>query len=333
MIFDWVERRDGKVTIDKKNGASLASTFSSFKSKIENENRNRFFVRNLGYFALGALMTVLAVVLVIIFGDLTEGEIGLLIAGGFVGFFLGVFVVPLIRALSGARGVKSMISTIFTLAIVLVFGVIFISDFFSGTDVLPDDFGRNAFRSLWSNSFPFVLVGGFALLNGVFYYLLRAPTAAGRTVMDQIEGLELYIRTAETNRLNLAGAPDLTTEQFERLLPYAIALNAEEPWSEAFQSAFARANPGEQFERWLPAGLARESRLVWQRLRQLDGVGGERRRGLVSELGSGAEILVVRLLRRRWRGWLGWRRRRWWGRRLVAAAHGVSSGRDTWRSP
>ena len=82
-------------------------------------------------------------------------------------------------------------------------------------------------------------------MNGLFYYLLRAPTAAGRAVMDEIEGLELYIRTAETNRLNLAGAPDLNATQFERILPYAVALNAEKPWSEAFCAAFARANPGE----------------------------------------------------------------------------------------
>jgi hypothetical protein len=50
VIFDWV-RRD-KVTIDKKNGASLATTFSSFKSRIESKNR-RFFQRNLGHFAMG----------------------------------------------------------------------------------------------------------------------------------------------------------------------------------------------------------------------------------------------------------------------------------------
>ena len=62
--------------------------------------------------------------------------------------------------------------------------------------------------------------------------------------MDQIEGLELYIRTAESDRLNLAGAPDLNATQFERILPYAVALNAEKPWSEAFAAAFARANPG-----------------------------------------------------------------------------------------
>ncbi len=66
-----------------------------------------------------------------------------------------------------------------------------------------------------------------------------------RVIMDQIEGLELYLRTAETERMNMAGAPDLTTKTFERLLPYAIALEAEKPWSAAFAEAFDRAHPGE----------------------------------------------------------------------------------------
>ena len=83
-------------------------------------------------------------------------------------------------------------------------------------------------------------------MNGLFFYLLRAPTAAGRVAMDRIEGLEMYLRTAESARLNMAEAPDLTTEQFERLLPYAIALDAEKPWSEAFAAAFQRSHPGEE---------------------------------------------------------------------------------------
>jgi len=249
VIFDWVVRRNGTVTIDKKNGASLASTFSTFKERIEKENRNRFFERNLGYFAVGVGLTIVAFVAVLIFGGLDEGEIFVLFACGFAGFFLGVFVVPIIRALFGNRGGKSVIFIALQVVVLGYIAVTLFSTFTSGMQALPDSFGQSAVWGFLNNSFPFVLVGGFALLNGLFLYLLRAPTAAGRPIMDQIDGLELYIRTAETDRMNLAGAPDLTTDQFERLLPYAVALNAEKPWSEAFQAAFARANPTEDFER------------------------------------------------------------------------------------
>jgi uncharacterized membrane protein len=62
--------------------------------------------------------------------------------------------------------------------------------------------------------------------------------------MDQLAGLKLYLETAEADRMNLR-APEITAERFEALLPYAVALNVEKPWSEAFAAALARAHPGE----------------------------------------------------------------------------------------
>ena len=63
--------------------------------------------------------------------------------------------------------------------------------------------------------------------------------------MDQIEGFRMYMETAESGRLNIANAPEITTERFEALLPYAVALDVERPWANAFASALARAHPGD----------------------------------------------------------------------------------------
>src|SRR5690606_5730580 len=164
---------------------------------------------------------------VLFFGELSEGEILMLVFCGVIGFILGVFIVPLVRLLFSGREGRSIILIALQIAIAGYILVSFVSVFSSGLPSLPTDFTQSAFWTFINTSFPFVLVAGFALLNGLFLYLLRAPTAAGRPVMDQIDGLELYIRTAETNRMNLAGAPDLSAQHFERLLPYAIALNAE----------------------------------------------------------------------------------------------------------
>ena len=243
-IFDWVKRK-GEVTIDKANGPGVASAFAAFKDAIEKENRNRFFKRNLGYFALGAAFTVVAIAAVVFFGNLRDQEIALLFVTGFVGVVGGVFVIPVIRSLFGPHSPRSIVAIGINLVGIVIIGSTFLSIFGASNQSLPDDFAYGVLGALTRNGFPFLLVGGFAALNGLFYYLLRAPTAAGRAMMDRIEGLELYIRTAETARLNLAGAPDLSTTQFERLLPYAIALNAEKPWSEAFAAAFARAHPGD----------------------------------------------------------------------------------------
>jgi uncharacterized membrane protein YgcG len=245
-ILAWVEGHGGTARIDKANGESVARIFKTFKASVEHENRNRFFRRNLGYFLIGAALTVLTIIVVLFLGDLREAEIGILFATAFVFGFLGMLIMPLVRALMGGRNLRSIIAAGVHLTAVAVIGAIGISLFADTGYRLPESFARGAFDAFLQNSFPFVLVGGFAALNGLFYYLLRAPTAAGRVIMDRIEGLELYLRTAETERMNMVGAPDLTSENFERLLPYAIALEAEEPWSEAFSAAFSRVHPGEQ---------------------------------------------------------------------------------------
>ncbi|HUH77502.1 MAG TPA: DUF2207 domain-containing protein, partial [Devosia sp.] len=49
-----------------------------------------------------------------------------------------------------------------------------------------------------------------------------------------------YLETAEKDRMNIVGEPPMTIERFERLLPYAIALGVEKPWSEHFEAELAR---------------------------------------------------------------------------------------------
>ena len=87
----------------------------------------------------------------------------------------------------------------------------------------------------------------FLVLNGVFFYLMEAPTALGRPIMDQLAGLRLYLETAESDRLN-ANAPEITPDRFEALLPYAVALGVERPWANAFAAALDRASPPRRYE-------------------------------------------------------------------------------------
>ena len=244
-LLKWVEDKGGEVTINKDNGKSLQTEFAAFKASVEYESRNRFFRRNLGYFIIGVALTAASIAAVLFWGGLGQSAIGLLFGTIFVGVWLGMFIVPIVRVLTTTRSVSSIISAGHAIAIIAIVAIVFASLTGNMIRALPTGFGWTILDAFINNGFPLTLIGGFAVMNGLFYYLLRAPTAAGRAVMDQIEGLELYIRTAETERINLAGAPDLNATQFERILPYAVALNAEKPWSEAFAAAFARANPGQ----------------------------------------------------------------------------------------
>jgi len=69
-------------------------------------------------------------------------------------------------------------------------------------------------------------------------FLMRAPTPAGRRIMDEIEGFKMYLDTAEQDRLDRMQSPQLTPEVFETFLPYAFALGVENSWCDQFAREF-----------------------------------------------------------------------------------------------
>ena len=77
----------------------------------------------------------------------------------------------------------------------------------------------------------------------LMFFLLGAPTLQGAKVLSRIEGFKLYMETAETNRLNMRDAPQMSEELYERYLPYAAGLGVEEPWSRAWAAHLARVSP------------------------------------------------------------------------------------------
>ena len=243
-ILSWVKKQGVSAVIDSTNGTQVAKVGADFVSKIEAESKDRFFRRNLGYAIAGLVMTVAVVIGVLIVGGLQENDIGVLIIIMFGSFFIAMFLIPVLLAVFRDTGLR----VAFRSLISIVVGVIFISMFVGVISTLiPDDFAAlpPLLVSFIANyPFSFVLLGAFAALNGLFFYLMRAPTALGRPIMDQLAGLKLYLETAEADRLNMQ-APDITAERFETLLPYAVALNVEKPWSDAFAAALRRANPGE----------------------------------------------------------------------------------------
>ncbi len=76
------------------------------------------------------------------------------------------------------------------------------------------------------------------VMHLLFLFLLRAPTPAGRHIMDEIEGFKMYLETAEQFRLDRMKSPELTPEAFEMFLPYAFALGVENNWCERFGREF-----------------------------------------------------------------------------------------------
>jgi uncharacterized membrane protein len=97
---------------------------------------------------------------------------------------------------------------------------------------------------LWSNvgapPVAIIFVGIAAAV--LFHFLLKAPTKAGRALMDRVEGFRMFMKAVDSDRIQrLAPSPEKTPELFERFLPYSLALDVEHAWASQFSSVLAMA--------------------------------------------------------------------------------------------
>lgn len=214
----------GRSTVELKNSnhSIINNAKSAWKKALKGEYGRGFFRRNSGYFAVGIIVS-LALAIYAAFNAPTERE-------GAV--FLTVWLMP-----------WTAVVTWLLLQKRFLFAAMF--GFFEVAAGV-------AFFSLVGAA-HLVLLVLLAVINMVFFHLLKAPTSLGRKLMDAIEGFKLYLGVAEGDELKMAtpaatglashGAmpPEKTVELFERYLPYAIALDVEQEWAEQFTKVLQAA--------------------------------------------------------------------------------------------
>lgn len=99
------------------------------------------------------------------------------------------------------------------------------------------------------------MLGALGLvLHIVFARLMKAPTIEGRKLLDEIEGLRMYLSVAERDELKSVPGPGhpptLDAKRYEALLPFAMALQVEEAWTKKFTAAVGAAAAQQSSPTW-----------------------------------------------------------------------------------
>jgi len=71
-----------------------------------------------------------------------------------------------------------------------------------------------------------------------FARLMPRKTSHGAVVLREVRGLAEYIERAEVDRIEFHDAPEKSPELFEKLLPYAMALDLTRIWTQQFEGLF-----------------------------------------------------------------------------------------------
>ncbi|WP_431322759.1 DUF2207 domain-containing protein [Rhizobium sp. YTU87027] len=225
----------GSLTIDEANGTKVKSVGDSFRTAIEREHRGQYYNANTGYTTGGIALSAASLVALFVFGTLEPDAIALMIIPVVVVVFISVFVAGFAKSFRPGRSLGAKIMSVVAIAFAVFIGFSIVSSL-----------ALALFSSLVElHETPMLFaIGGIILLNLLYVFIMGAPTPLGAKLMDGIDGLRQYMTLAEKDRMNMAGAPQMSPQHFEKLLPYAVALGVEKPWSRAFETWLAAAAAG-----------------------------------------------------------------------------------------
>ena len=229
-LFSTHQRLD----LDNEHHVTFSKAVKKMKKALSKAYENRYFYSNTRFFAVGAALSVLALVGAGSTAALAGGpEIAFLMVW-LSGWSVGVFflVRQVIRQWRAARGQGLE-------GVARKGGALFIT--FFAVPFVAAEIAVLCFLSWMASIWLAPILLAIAVINVVFYQLLKRPTPEGRKVMDAIEGLKMYLGTAEKDAMDYARKVHRTVQEFEKFLPYALALDVENAWAEQFSDVLDKA--------------------------------------------------------------------------------------------
>jgi uncharacterized membrane protein YgcG len=209
---------------------TIAAALKNHKDTLKRTDIGRYFNTNSKLIIPGAVVGLVA----LLAGMFALGAAPRLAGAGFVLFWLGgwtlgvsALVVSVIRAWRQPPGIGTYFSAIFLTLFSLPF-------------LLGEVFGVGMFAMIAGPGLAVIAVLLVATVFAFFHWM-KAPTQEGRQLLDRIAGLRLYLGVAERDELAAQKAPPVTLEQFQKFLPYALALGVEKTWADKFAATVGPA--------------------------------------------------------------------------------------------
>ena len=211
-----------QVSLTPSNRSRLAAAVDAHRKALLLGSEGQYFLRNRGYWWPGVVIAVLTVLLMILQLDSVAARaIGAFMLVWLSGWSVGVYLLGRQVWLQW-RSAQRWQHAVGALGMSL-FALPFLIGELAGLGVLAAVAGVAG---------ALIVVACLVLLM-LFHHLIKAPTAAGRKLLDQADGLRLAIAQGHAT----AGGLDVA----ESLLPTALALDCAPAYAEQLQQRFGSA--------------------------------------------------------------------------------------------
>ena len=237
----------GEITLETANHLKIKSAIDALRNYLDLTYEKIYFITNKRYFIIGIALTVVLLFLSGLWDAIDKGRLPFFL---FISLWLSIWSVGVIALVSQVvnrwknafQNRHGKIVNAGGAVFLTLFAVPFVAGQFVGMAILG--YSTSVLMIF------FLLLASF--INYLFYHLLKAPTRAGRNILDAIEGFKVFLSATEKERLNMLNPPQKTPELFEKYLPYALALDIEQQWAEQFADILSGAAEGEAKTSYAP---------------------------------------------------------------------------------
>ncbi len=219
------------IKLTQSNHRKLSKAIDAHRTLLKANYEKIYFVTNRLFFLVGIAITVGVIIFSFLAGASTINPAALFLVVWLTGWTFGVFTLLKSAFILWKQITESI------LYIVPAIGVSLFALPFVGAEL----FATYELIELGGAGIAVVIFSA-TLINWIFYELLKAPTRAGRELLDKVEGFKNYIELAEKHDLDYRYPKGRCPELFELYLPYALALGIEQQWGEQFADVLAAAN-------------------------------------------------------------------------------------------
>lgn len=228
------KRRDSNKRIELKqvNHAKIRKALAAQEVSLKGDYEKIYFNTNKWYFLVGTIISIFVFLLALVLGPVKSSPATIFLLVWLTFWSFGVIML-LKTAWQSWRQVTHNKLHIIPAIFISVFAIPFV-----GAEVFVS--WQFALLASWS---MVVLILIAVAINWLCYELLKAPTRAGRALLDKIEGFRNYIELAEKQDLDYRYSGGRTPVLFESFLPYALALGVEQQWAEHFTDVISMADP------------------------------------------------------------------------------------------
>lgn len=229
----FADGRD-EIWLHNTNHTTISSAMKALKRWLKTSEQKIYFVTNSGYLipaiALSALTFVLA---------FSSNGAPKMVMAAFVCVWLSIWSLAVYGMLAGLGHLWK--SATATGAPKTGVGQVM------GLSLFTIPFIGGEFLGLWfltkatSSAVALLLIATVGL-HVLFHHLLKAPTRAGRAVLDKVAGFKMFLGEVDGDRMNRLIPADQAPEVFEKFLPYALSLDLEQAWAQRFAGVLGGAS-------------------------------------------------------------------------------------------